>query len=144
MPYARWYLRRVLESILFRVATMLLILVDICFVIADLATADPHDARGSPSVYSVLDMVLTCYFVVEIGLRIFALSYPVFFSAWYNVVDFAVVLITFIVACMAVSGSDWAQKLALFSFLRFVRLIRLFRIYTEKKQGPNSIKHLLS
>ena len=144
LPYARWYLRRVLESILFRVITMLLILVDICFVIADLASSSDQSARAPPSAYSVLDMILTCYFVVEIGLRIFALSYPVFFSAWYNVVDFAVVLITFIVACMAVSGSDWAQRLALFSFLRFVRLIRLFRIYTEKKQLVTAARQMVS
>ena len=140
LPYARWYLRRILESILFRVATMLLILVDICFVIADLATTSE---RGSVSVYSVLDLILTCYFVVEIGLRIFALSYPIFFSAWYNVVDFAVVLITFIVACMAVSGSSWGP-LGLFTFLRFVRLIRLFRIYTEKKQLVTAARQMVS
>ena len=141
LPYARWYLRRILESILFRVATMLLILLDICFVIADIAaTSDP----GSVSVYAVLDMVLTCYFVVEVALRVFALSYPVFFSAWYNVVDFAVVLITFIVACMSVSGGVWAKNLALFSFLRFVRLIRLFRIYTEKKQLVTAARQMVS
>ena len=129
-----------LESILFRAITMLLILIDICFVIADLATSD----SSAPSVYSVLDMILTCYFVVEIGFRIFALSYPIFFSAWYNVVDFAVVLVTFIVACMAVSGGLWAQKLALFTFLRFVRLIRLFRIYTEKKQLVTAARQMVS
>ena len=65
-------------------------------------------------------------------------SYQVFFSEWYNVVDFAVVLITLVtsvVVISAASGADWAKKLGVFVLLRLVRGVRVFRIVSERKQA---------
>jgi PTEN phosphatase family protein len=143
LPYVRWCLRRIIESIWFRVITMLLILFDICVVIADLATEDSEE-NTTLNVYGILDLVLTIYFVIEIVLRIVALTYPVFFSTWYNVVDFAVVLVTFIVVCVAAAGNGWAETLSIFTVLRFVRIFRFIRLYTEKKQIETAARQLVS
>ncbi len=143
-PYTQWFLRRVIESFFFRVFTMLLIVFDICIVIADLATQGSRVGNSSMSVFSLLDLIITIYFVVEIILRIVALSYPVFFATWYNVVDFAVVVSTFIIVCVAAGGSDWAETLSIFTVLRFVRIFRLVRLYTEKKQIETAARQLVS
>ena len=45
---------------------------------------------------------------------------------WYNVVDFAVVCITFIIVITATTGAgQWAENLSILTVIRFVRLVRI-------------------
>ncbi len=142
-PYIRWRLRRFVESFAFRVFTFFLIIFDICIVIADLV--DNPDPGGKMSTLQVIDLIITVWFVIELVLRIVALSHPLFFSQWYNVVDFAVVLITFIIVCVAASATgEWAEKLAILTVLRFVRVARLIRLFTEKKQLETAARQMIS
>jgi len=142
LAYARFRLRRVIESIYFRVFTLILILLDITLVLVDIFSGNAGDGG---SVLMTIDLVITCYFVVEICLRILALTQKVFFSAWYNVVDFAVVLCTFVVVAAAqVPGNAWSDKWTLVSVLRLVRLVRFVRLYTEKKQVETAARQLVS
>lgn len=142
LPYARWRLRRLIESLWFRALTMILIIIDIIIVIIDLSTGS---SSSGTSALQILDFIFTIYFVIEISLRIFALTHQVFFSTWYNVVDFAVVLITFIVVCTSISGSgSWAGKLTVITVLRFVRIFRLVRLYTEKMQIETAARQMVS
>ena len=53
---------------------------------------------GDDPGLAAVDLALTCYFVVEVAARIVALTPPVFFARWYNVVDLVVVVSTFILA----------------------------------------------
>ena len=142
-PYVLWKTRRIIESIWFRVFTLILILVDVTIVIIDLAS--PTDEHNE--AFLILDLFITVYFVLEIALRIVVLTKQVFFSEWFNVVDFAVVLITFITAvaaASAVAGVHWAKHLAVIVILRLVRLFRLVRVCTEKKQVEISARQLIS
>ena len=142
-PYVLWKTRRVIESIWFRVFTMILILVDVTIVIIDLA--NPTEEHNE--AFLILDLLITIYFVIEIALRIIVLTKQVFFSEWFNVVDFAVVLITLITAlavASAVAGAQWAKHLAVLVVLRLVRLFRLVRVFTEKKQVEISARQLIS
>ena len=143
LPYVRWYLRRIIESLWFRALTMVLIIVDLAVIIMDLAT-DGGPESNSLTSYQIVDLIITVYFVVEIVLRIFALTHPVFFSTWYNVVDFAVVFITFIVVCVATAGNNWVEALSIFTVVRFVRVFRLVRLYTEKKQIETAARQMVS
>lgn len=95
MPYVRFRLRRLVESLWFRAATLALIVADVVIVVVDLCQGGRN--RGLMTA----DLAITCYFVAEVALRIAALTQAVFFSAWYNVVDFAVVLSTFVLAVAA-------------------------------------------
>lgn len=64
---------------------------------------------------------------------------------WYNVVDFAVVIITFIISIVAATGSgEWAEKLSVLTALRFVRIARLIRICTERKQLETAARQMVS
>ena len=142
-PYVLWRTRRIIESIWFRIFTVILILVDVTIVIIDLTyPTDQHNMA-----FLILDLFITVYFVIEIAVRIVVLTKQVFFSEWFNVVDFAVVLITLItsVAVVAAVGeAKWAKHVALVVILRLVRLVRLVRVFTEKKQVEISARQLIS
>ena len=60
-------------------------------------------------------------------------------------IDFAVVLITFIIVLSAAFGSgEWAEKLSILTVLRFVRLVRFIRICTERKQLETAARQMVS
>lgn len=142
-PFIRWRLRRIIESIWFRAITLFLILFDVIIVIIDVSS--PRDpSSGALSTLQIIDFILTLYFVIEIYLRIVALTQPVFFSTWYNVVDFAVVHITLIIVGVAAFNNLWAEKLSIVTVLRMVRIVRLVRLYTEKKQVETAARQLIS
>ncbi|TRY63667.1 hypothetical protein TCAL_08699 [Tigriopus californicus] len=141
VPYCRWRLRRVIESLFFRVLTLLLIVIDIIIVILDLASGKDFD---EVSTYQIIDLIFTIYFVVEIFLRLIALTQPVFFATWYNVVDFAVVLITLVIVIVGMTHNTWAERLSLLTLLRLVRIFRLIRLYTEKQQIETAARQMVS
>ena len=80
----RWRLRRIVESLIFRLTTFFLIFLDVIIVIVDLVeNSDPADkASESLNTYEVIDLVLTLWFVVELILRIVALTPAVFFARY--------------------------------------------------------------
>ena len=52
--------------------------------------------------------------------RIIALTPQIFFVKWYNIIDFMVVLITFIIAiAAATTDGEWAEKLAILTLFRY-------------------------
>ena len=59
-------------------------------------------------------------------------------------VDFAVVLITSIIAISVASGAGWATFGLLFSVFRFVRLVRMLRMCTERKQLETAARQMVS
>ena len=136
--YLIWRLRRTIESIFFRLFTLLLILVDIVIVIVDLSM------EGSQPGLQIVDLVISIYFVIEVSLRLIALKPHAFFIHWYNVLDLVVILVTFIISVIALSGTNWAEGLSLFTALRFVRIVRFVRIYTEKKNIETAARQLIS
>ncbi len=141
--YLRFRLRRVVESFLFRVFTLLLILIDLVIVLVDLFI-------GGSDALRVADLAITVYFVIEIVLRIAALTQRVFFTAWYNVIDFAVVLSTFVLATAAQAspvawgGRGTTGSAAFLTALRLVRVVRFVRLYTEKQQVAAAARQLIS
>ena len=135
--YIFWRMRRLIESIYFRVATLILIVVDLIIVVVDLAV----ESYG----LKVADLIFSLYFVMEVTLRVIVLSPASFFFHWYNVLDGAIVLSTFIISCVALGDSaGWAGWAALFTVLRFVRIVRIVRIYTEKQNLQTGARQLIS
>ena len=140
VEYIRWRSRRVIESIFFRLSTLLLIFIDLIIVIVDLAL-------GQDSHYGlkVADFVLSIYFMVEVITRLLVLTPKIFFIHWYNTLDLAVVFCTFIISCVAL-GSTGAtiEYFALFTVLRGVRIIRIVRIFSEKQNLETGARQLIS
>ena len=126
--YLRWQALRWVQKLPFRILTFSLIISDLILIIIDLILDCPP-TPASRTIGSV-DMAISCYFVLEIILRIYALtpkvrevrlytrvrqnfgrcnflwctkmhfSPKVFFSrrSWFNIVDFIVVFLTFIIS----------------------------------------------
>ena len=70
-----------MESLFFRLTTFFLIFLDVIIVIVDLASSDAESSADDPlNSYEIIDLVLTLWFVVELLLRIVALTPPVFFA----------------------------------------------------------------
>merc|ERR1712212_653744 len=84
------------------------------------------------------------YFVIEVSIRLFVLKSIGFFAHWYNVLDLVVIITTFIISVVTVSGMSWAEGLTLFTAIRFVRIVRLVRVYTEKKNLETAARQLVS
>jgi len=137
--YIRWRLRRVIESIYFRFSTLLFIVIDLFIVVIDLALG-PNSHHG----LKVTDFVFSLYFVFEVLLRLGTIGVSSFFYHWYNVLDIAVVLSTFIISSVALNGAGWIEGFALFTVLRFVRLVRIVRIYSEKQNLQTGARQLIS
>ena len=76
--YIRWRLRRIVESLLFRTFTMILIVIDVIIVIIDLV--ENKGANQSFNPYQLVDLLITIWFVIELVLRIVALTPQTFFS----------------------------------------------------------------
>lgn len=106
------------------------------------ATVSPEAGQN---IYQILDLVISVWFVIELALRITALTGQVFFSRWYNVADFVIILVTFVIGLTAtIGGSQWAEKLAILTVLRFVRIMRLIRVCTERKQIETAARQMVS
>ena len=140
VEYVRWRSRRIIESIFFRLSTLLLIVIDLIIVIVDLA-------MGQKSHYGlkVADFVLSIYFMLEVITRLLVLTPKIFFVHWYNTLDLAVVFSTFIISCVAL-GSRGAtlEYFALFTVFRGVRIIRIVRIFSEKQNLETGARQLIS
>ena len=137
--FIRWKLRRIVESIYFRLTTIVLILVDLSIVSVDFAMGNQ-----APYVLEISDFVFSLYFVLEIILRIVAITPASFFLQCYNTVDFVIVFCTFIISCVALDIEHWAEGLGLFIGVRFIRIIRIYKIYTEKKHLQTGFRQLIS
>jgi len=93
--YFHWKLRRFVENVYFRIITFLLIFLDIGFVITELV----FSCAGNPTSVIIrhLELALSVYFLIEVILRVIALTPQVFFSkkSWHNIIDFLVVILAF-------------------------------------------------
>jgi len=140
VEYIRWRSRRVIESIFFRLSTLILIFIDLIIVIVDLAMG-----QDSHCGLKVADFVLSIYFMAEVITRLLVLTPKIFFVHWYNTLDLAVVFSTFIISCVAL-GSTGAgiEYFALFTVLRGVRIIRIVRIFSEKQNLETGARQLIS
>jgi len=139
VAYITWRMRRVIESIYFRFTTILLILIDLIVVIIDLAVG------GRNLELEIADLIFSIYFVLEVSARLVVLHPRVFFIHWYNTLDFAVVFCTFIISCVALSGTGATiEYFALFTIFRGVRLIRIVRIFSEKQNLETGARQLIS
>jgi len=166
--FFHWKLRRIVENIYFRIFTFLLIILDISLVIAEVHI----NCSWNPVSVIIrnIDMILSIYFVIEVVLRIIALTPKVFFSraSWHNIVDFFVVFLAFAatIAAMVIieniaddekeeidghlcekSEETTGKKFSFIVVIRFIRLfrfVRLLRIYFEHRNVVKSVRQRIS
>ncbi|XP_076359222.1 phosphatidylinositol 3,4,5-trisphosphate 3-phosphatase TPTE2-like isoform X2 [Tachypleus tridentatus] len=134
-------LRKIVEHLAFRVFGLLLIIVDICVLIADLA--QPNLPAQKQEAYDFTAMCFVCYFVVEVFLRIIAKGTKEFFHIWYNAVDFAVVIVAFVVT-VVYTAIDIAGYAKLVVIGRLIRIVLFVRLFTERKHLEKGARHVVS
>jgi len=140
VQFVRWRTRRIIESIFFRLFTLLLLFVDFIIVIVDLALG--HDSHYG---LKVAEFVLCVYFMLEVITRLLVITPKAFFVHWYNILDVAVVFDAFVVSSVALFNKGAIEYFALFSLLRSFRIIhRIALIYMEKENLQTAARQLIS
>ncbi|XP_056011438.1 phosphatidylinositol 3,4,5-trisphosphate 3-phosphatase TPTE2-like [Ostrea edulis] len=91
---AQYRVKSVIEHVLFRVFTVLLILVDVILVVVDISVTDLSEHTSHD--ITLVSRVIIAYFLIEIGFRIFYRGKE-FFKNCLDVTDMLVVLATFII-----------------------------------------------
>ncbi|XP_037078025.1 phosphatidylinositol 3,4,5-trisphosphate 3-phosphatase TPTE2-like isoform X2 [Pollicipes pollicipes] len=145
--YIRWKVRRTVEHLACRLFVLVLILVDISIVIVDLTNefTSKLDAK-----LAIVSFAFSCFFLLEVSLRIFGVGPKYFFNftrhhAWWNIVDFAVVVVTFITSVLDLTVENMAtdgSKLVV--SLRIIRVIRLFRICAQQDHLKTAARQIIS
>ncbi|KAI1285027.1 Phosphatidylinositol 3,4,5-trisphosphate 3-phosphatase TPTE2 [Halotydeus destructor] len=139
-------LRYFLEHIFFRLFSLFMILADCTVLVIDVTLPKDHD--DEQKVYDNVAMLFVTYFVIELALRMYSQRIEPFFNAWYNKVDFVVIVMSFVVTAIyhLLDGVTGVAKLvALGRFVRVFVLIRLIRvIYTEPRNVQRGIRHVVS
>ncbi|XP_018006921.1 phosphatidylinositol 3,4,5-trisphosphate 3-phosphatase TPTE2 isoform X1 [Hyalella azteca] len=141
ITYIQWRTRRFVEHFIFRLLTAVLIIVDMVILIIDLTKGNinPTDPL------ELTALALSTYFMAEIVLRIFGLGFKLFFRVWYNSLDCALVVITFMLSIIAVSvESMQSNPVSLIVVLRLVRLVRISRIVWQQKHLTKGARQFIS
>ncbi|GAB6031313.1 hypothetical protein CHUAL_009106 [Chamberlinius hualienensis] len=135
----------IVKHIAFRIFGFLLILVDIIIVIVDLSNVPKESDRAKLGLDWVV-LTLTIYFIFEVNLRLFAMGPREFVKQWYNIVDYAIVILSFImsVVSFAITLEHVSEYAKLVIVGRLVRIAVFVRLFTERKQLEAGVRNLVS
>lgn len=132
----------------FRVFGLVLIIVDICLVIADLAI--PLESRkGLGDTLEALSLAIAIFFLVDVLLRVYVEGFKVYFSSKLNIIDACIVVVTLIIT-MIYTFSDFSGASLIprvFNFLKALRiiiLVRVFRLASQKKELEKVTRRMVS
>lgn len=134
-------LKRFVQHLGFRLFSFSLIVVDISVLIADLC--QPNKPAHVEKAYDIVALCFVCFFVLEILFRMYAQGTEEFLKRWYNIVDLAVVAVSF-VATVAYASFEISGYYKLFVIGRIVRIFGLLRIFTEKKNLTRGARLMVS
>lgn len=133
--------KRFVEHLGFRLFSFSLIIVDISVLIADLS--QPNKPAHVEKAYDIVALCFVCFFVLDIGFRMYALGTAEFLKHWYNAVDVVVVALSF-VATVAYASFEISGYFKLLVIGRIIRIVGLLRLYTEKKNLTKGARLMVS
>ncbi|XP_053400347.1 phosphatidylinositol 3,4,5-trisphosphate 3-phosphatase TPTE2-like [Mercenaria mercenaria] len=151
MAFLQQLVQNVVEHMIFRIVTVLLILLDFTLVTIDLANL----ACDANSILEIVSHIIISYFVLEIFLRIFYMQRRFFYN-WIDIVDMIVVLASFLLdmvfifisnssKCAAAEGSDYAKLMVIGRVFRIVRIIRIvYFMYKERRHVSTATRRVVS
>ena len=164
--FLHWKLKRIVENIYFRIFTLFLIILDIILVIVDISmNCSWHPVS---IIIRNIDTAISVYFVIEVILRIIALTPKVFFrrKSWDNILDFVVVILAFaasIATVIIVDSIDEddkemrngyiCEKASVYSefnllvgirIFRIFRFVRIIRVYLEHRRMVKGVRQRIS
>eukprot|EP00056_Hartaetosiga_gracilis_P001465 m.45051 g.45051 ORF g.45051 m.45051 type:complete len:514 (-) comp10650_c0_seq2:829-2370(-) len=125
----RWRVHRLVDNIFIRLFSIFLILTDIILLIILLATK--RDVNDKPFAedngIATASDVIVLYFLLELSLRIFALTPSTFIRKPFEVFDAIIIIVSAILQY----APAFSRQTAAVKVLRIVRLIRFLRFITE-------------
>ncbi|GFN82234.1 phosphatidylinositol-3,4,5-trisphosphate 3-phosphatase tpte2 [Plakobranchus ocellatus] len=141
--------QRIIENFYFRVFTVLVILLDFILVIVDLAI---YTCASNDKPLEIISHIIICYFVIEIGARIFYQG-KLFFYNWLDLLDLIVVLVSFIVDVVFMvlsskgcpSSGRYAQLVVVGRVVRIIRVVRIVYIMVvQHRQVARATRQMVS
>ncbi|XP_035827382.1 phosphatidylinositol 3,4,5-trisphosphate 3-phosphatase TPTE2 [Aplysia californica] len=141
--------QRVIENLYFRAFTVILILLDFILVIVDLSL---YSCATNDQPLEIISHIIICYFVVEVVARIFYQGKSFLYN-WLDVLDFFVVMISFIVDVVFMALSDsgcsgssrYAQLVVIGRIIRIIRVVRIVYIMiVQHRQVAKATRQMVS
>ncbi|WAQ99181.1 TPTE2-like protein [Mya arenaria] len=151
VKWLQFQLRSIVEHIAFRIATVVLIILDLTLVIIDLADVDLTGNINSG--LETVSHIIISYFVLEILMRIFYMEGR-FFRSILDLVDGIIVIASFVVDMIFVfvankltsaEGSDYAKLINIGRVFRIIRIVRIvYFMYIQKRHVASTTRKLVS
>lgn len=149
--YIRWTIKKVVDSIFFRLLFAVMIIADITMILIDLATQDVD----RHFYYIQVSFAFSWCFVIEICLRAAAFGLRTLFHFWYNIVDVFIIIAStigtsYLFVDRIISGEYYMTQRHRSPFwyfifsLRFCRLAHFFRLYYETENIKRAARVLVS
>lgn len=151
IEWLQWVAQSLVENMIFRIITVLLILLDFTLVTIALANL----VCNASNVLEIISHGIISYFVLEIFLRMFYMGRRFFYN-WIDVVDMIVVFGSFVVdmvfifisdkaACTSTEGSDYAKLLVIGRVFRIIRIIRIvYFMYVQRRHVSTATRRVVS
>lgn len=136
---AQLYVKRVVEHIVFRIFTILLIIAEFVLVVLDLAI----NSDGQIKHINLVSQIIIGYFVLELFARMFYKG-ELFFHSWMDILDMIVVLVTFVID-LALSSTSYPRLGIIGRSVRIMRIVRgIYLIFQQKKHIVRASRRIVS
>lgn len=140
--YLQFQLRRIVEHLIFRVFSFVLIITDICIIITALSINNKTDQQNR--AFEVIALCFVSYFMLEVFLRILAKGPRQFSDEWFNIADLVVVIVSFLVTVIYTSVDLGFGYAKLVVAGRLIRIVSFVRLYTERKHLEKGARQMVS
>ncbi|XP_065178138.1 phosphatidylinositol 3,4,5-trisphosphate 3-phosphatase TPTE2-like [Sycon ciliatum] len=131
------------DSMVMRGISVLFVVIDIILLIVNLSIYGVKNSDQEPTGYAVAAMFFSSYFMIELGLRIFARGSS-FFRYWYEILDLVVIVVSFIMTVVVISKPNIADTARVVLVGRLFRILLLGRIINERYQMSRVSRHVVS
>ncbi|CAG5135303.1 unnamed protein product [Candidula unifasciata] len=146
---ARAKIQKIVDNFYFRLFTVTVILTDFILVIVDLAL---YACAGNDSPLEIISHIFIIFFIFEVSGRVFCRGKK-FFTNWLDVLDLAVVLLSFIVDVVFMGlasagcpgGGRYAQLIVIGRVVRIIRVVRIvYFMMVQHRQVARATRQMVS
>ncbi|XP_076800639.1 phosphatidylinositol 3,4,5-trisphosphate 3-phosphatase TPTE2-like [Clavelina lepadiformis] len=145
---AQHKVRNFIDNLGIRIFGVILIILDIILMIIDLSIS--NKTESSQMFFDAMALFLSCVFMLDLFLRIFAYGFKAFFTNPWEVADAIIIVSTFIVTLIYTALDQYVAQLAendygrIIVLARLLRVIRVARIAYSHQQMKKSSRQTVS
>ncbi|KAK3099224.1 hypothetical protein FSP39_001190 [Pinctada imbricata] len=147
----RGQVKKIVEHLVFRALTVILIILDFTLVTIDLAV----NKCGGGDALEVISHIIISYFMLELAARLFYLQRE-FFRSYLDIGDGAIVVLSFIVdmvfvgissenSCKGTNHANYARLLVIGRVFRIIRIGRIiYLMIMQRRHVATATRHVVS